>query len=275
VPGRPCVSTNTDADGKTRSPRECTFPPHGLGRGRTGRDNPPSVSKWRRWSPASHTPRWAGKTHKTEEAPAGDGKESAIACSVVLPLTYQGIVREAARGTIGCSVYFSLSIRYSCPGRGRREDHLESTSPAEPIGGNGSDGKALARPRAALPPHARQYDSYSLGTLSEVSRYFLRGDGRQSPGQHRQHEQPPDQAPPPAEPTGDGVHLLFEGIETSLQVLHDGSSSGTGIGAGGRHGVCRRRPYQGRYRRGCSGVGDRCQSRRFSTSTSRLNSPLV
>jgi hypothetical protein len=172
VPGRPRVSTNTDADGKIRSPRECTFPPHGLGRGRTGRDDPPSISKWRRWSPASHTPRWAGKTHETEEAPAEDGKDSAIACSVVLPLTYQGIVREAARGTIGCSVYFSLSIRYSCPGRGRREDHLESASPAEPIGGNGSDGRALARPRAALPPHARQYDSCTLGTLSEVSRYF-------------------------------------------------------------------------------------------------------
>jgi hypothetical protein len=169
VPGRPRVSTNTDADGKTRSPRECTFPPHGLGRGRTGRDDPPCVSRWRRWYPAAHTPRWAGKTHKTEEAPAGDGKDSATPCSVVLPLTYQGIVREAARGTIGCSVYFSLSVRYSCPGRGRREGHLESASPAEPIGGNGGDGRILARPRAALPPTLIR----TIATLSGLSLKYL------------------------------------------------------------------------------------------------------
>jgi hypothetical protein len=63
-------------------------------------------------------PQWAGKTHKTEEAPAGDGKDAAVPCSVVLPLTYQVILRQAARSTIGGSVYFSLSKGIGVPVEG-------------------------------------------------------------------------------------------------------------------------------------------------------------
>jgi hypothetical protein len=62
---------------------------------------------------------------------------------------------------------------------------------------------------------------------------IIRRDDRQRPGEHGQHHQPPGQAPPPAEPTIDSVHLLFQGFETGLQLVHGRSSSV--IGMVGRH----------------------------------------
>jgi hypothetical protein len=55
--------------------------------------------------------------------------------------------------------------------------------------------------------------------------FFLRDDGRQRPGEPRQYDRAAGEAAPPAEPARDRVHLLFEGVETGLQVVHGGSSS--------------------------------------------------
>jgi hypothetical protein len=61
--------------------------------------------------------------------------------------------------------------------------------------------------------------------LASCNGILLRGTHRQGPGEHRQPEQTPGQAAPPAEPASDGVHLLFQGVETGLQLIHGGSSS--------------------------------------------------